>query len=666
MSWWQLVPALLCTAAIVFLPGYMVVRSWAFTGLVAVGMAAPISIGLLASMAVLGPMVGLSWNVLLVVVPAVVLALVGLVLRRAAPQALGIQQRRSSRPLLSRWPVLVHLGALLIPAALLTHGLTGLIGSPENISQTYDNIFHLNAVRYVLDSGSGSSLTLGGLHSNGANPSSYPAAWHDLVSLVVQVSGVSIAAAVNAVTLVIGALVWPISCIFLATRAAGTRPVPMLFAGALSAVFGAFPYLMLTFGVLYPFFLSLALLPAALALLTVATGLSKHHNTPPWVTVLMLVLTIAGVGLAHPSTALALAIFAVPIFVVAIVRYRRTLPAHRTTAVRTWTPIVLLIGYLAAGAMVWKRVRPTEEASQWEPIQSESQAIGQVLSAGPMQLGPTWIVLLLTLVAFGLALQRQLNTWVLGIYLVAAGLFFVVSATPKSALRNFLTGVWYNDSYRLAGQLPVVTVVFCTIPAVWLFVRTQNVLSSRFARLSWLQPTSTTTPAVTGFAIIAAIALGVVGQYSSVNHILGNNKFAYRFAEQSEVLSPAEKNLLERIDEHVPPEHTIIGNPWSGTSLSYAISGRRTLTPHAGGTIPPDTLYLMNNLDEIDTNPRVCATIQQLDSHYVLDFGDRQVHDKGEYYDGLESPAMNPGLTEIDREGDDAVLYQVTGCPFHD
>lgn len=658
MSWWQVVPTVLCTVAIVFLPGYVVARSWALTGLVAVGTAAPVSIGLLAGMAVLGPMAGLPWNVLLVVVPAVALALVGLVLRKVTPRALGVRHRESG-PLLSRWPLLVHFSALLIPAVLLTRGLIRLIGSPENISQAWDNFFHLNAVRYILDSGSGSSLTLGGMYSDGANPSPYPGAWHDLVSLVVQVSGASIPVAANAVTLVIGALVWPISCIFLTTRVTGMRPVPVLFTGALSAVFGAYPYQILYFGVLYPFFLSLALLPAALALLTMATGVSRHNSTPRWLAALVLTMAAAGIGLAHPSTLLALAVFAVPIFVVAIVRYRRTLRTGQATVVRYWGLIALLISYLAVGTVVWSQVRPSEEASAKGPIQSESQAIGQVLAGGTMKLGPTWIVLLLTLVAVGLALRRQLSIWVLGVYLIAAGFFVVVSATPEGALRNFLTGVWYNDPYRLAAQLPMITVVVCTLAATWLFTRSLPALSNRLPALSQQRFGSTAAPAI-AVASGVAIVLGVFGQYSSVNYAV---HFGGNVYQNSDMLSSKERALLSRLDEHVSPEATIIGNPWTGTAFAYALSGRRMLTPQLGQDIPPNILYVMENLDEIGTDPQVCSIIRDLNSYYVLDFIGPQYLNNDVTFDGLESLSTNPGLTRIDHEGTTATLYRVTGCP---
>ncbi|MPZ81706.1 MAG: hypothetical protein GEV28_15405 [Actinophytocola sp.] len=660
MSWWQLTPALACTAAIVFLPGYLVLRSWAVTGLVAVGMAAPFSVSLIAITAVLGPLVGLRWNVLVVVVPALALAAVGLVLRKLTPTTLAVRDH-AARPVRSRWPLLVHLGALLIPALLLTRGLTRMIGAPENISQTYDNVFHLNAIRYILESGSGSSLTMGGMYSNGASPASYPAAWHDLVSLVVQVAGVSIPAAVNAVTLVVGALVWPISCIFLTTRVTGTRPVPLLFAGALSSVFGAFPYLMVDFGVLYPFFLSLALLPAGIALIAMATGVGIRGGTPRWLAALGLAIAAAGIALAHPSTLMALLVFAVPILVVALVRYRRILAVGRAAALRYWSVVVLMLGYLLFGVVLWDRLRPGDK-TWWPPIETMPQAIGKILSAGFSAQGPTWVVLLLTLVAAGLVMRRQLSWWVLGTYLIAASLYVIVAAMPSGPLRNFVTGVWYNDSFRLAGQLPVITVVLSAIAAVWLFTRTVDLLAARRPAFERLRSTPTAGPAAAVAAFVVAAVIGVVGQYSSVNYAVGRGQASYTPTEESPVLSPDERDLLDRLDEEIPEGDSVIGNPWTGTALAYAVAGRRMLTPHVGGTIPPEILDVMDNLDEIGTDPEVCATIRELRSYYVLDFDGPQVHNRDIHFDGLDSLGTNPGLTEIDHEGSGARLFRITAC----
>ncbi|WP_007023988.1 DUF6541 family protein [Saccharomonospora iraqiensis] len=658
MSWWQLVPTLLWTAAIVLGPGYLVVRSWGLSGLMAVGTSAGVSVSLISVSAVLAPVFGQSWGAAVVAVPTVLLALTGLVLRRIAPGALGVRDT-PRRPLRARWTLFVHAAALLVPAVLLTRGLVRLIGAPDNIAQVWDTIFHLNAVRYILDTGSGSSLTLGGMYSDGAEPSLYPGAWHDLVSLVVQLSDVSIPVATSAVTLVLCAVVWPISMIFLVTRVTGVRPVPVLFAGALSAVFGAFPYQILYFGVLYPFVLSLALLPVGLGLVAMVAGVGTRDRTPRWLAALALTGVVPGLALAHPSTVLALGLFAVPILVVAVVRYVRSARRQGTAPARLWVVAALPVGYVAALVVLWDRVRPSAEGSHWAPIQSSSQAIGQVLAAGTMELGPTWVVLMLTLVAIGLVLRRQLPAWVTGIYLLAAAGFVVASGWRDGVLRDFVTGVWYNDPHRLAAQLPMATILLCTLAAVWLFGRSWDTVAARRSTPPADRPAGyAATPAVSAVALLAAVLLAVSGQYSSVNYALGKGGGIYR---NSDMLSESQRTLLERLDRHVPADATIIGNPWTGTAFAYALGDRRTLTPHLS-TPPEEIEYLMDNLHKLRFDPKVCSLVEQRDAYYVLDFAGRQYLHRGVHFPGLVSLRTNPGLTEIDQEGGSATLYRITGC----
>ena len=92
---------------------------------------------------------------------------------------------------------------------------TRIIARPDAFSQTFDNIFHLNAVRWILDTGNASSLQFA-MTSGGARFNYYPVAWHDVISLALQIAGrADPVAGTNAMILVAGALVWPAGCLLL-------------------------------------------------------------------------------------------------------------------------------------------------------------------------------------------------------------------------------------------------------------------------------------------------------------------------------------------------------------------------------------------------------------------------------------------------------------------
>ncbi|MFC5285799.1 DUF6541 family protein [Actinokineospora guangxiensis] len=647
--------ALATALALVFLPGYLVLRSWAVTGLVAVAAAAPVSIGLLGTAALAAPALGVGFGPLLLLGPAVAAAAVGLLVRSRWPKALGAHDR-VRRPARSRWPLLAHLGALLIPAAVIGSGVIRMIGSPDNVSQTYDASFHFNAVRYILDTGSGSALTLGGMYTEGARPSPYPAAWHDVVALVVEVSGSSIPTAANAVTLVVAALVWPLSMIFLVTRVTGVRPVPVLLAGAVSTIFGTYPMQSAEFGMLYPYFLSLSLLPVGLGLITMATGVGDRGGTPRWVAALALLAVVPAVALAHPSSVLGLSLLAVPVFVVAVVRFRRVL-AGRAGAGRYWLLVSLLGAYLLAGVVVWLRMRPSAEASGWLIVQTPPEAVWELLTAGLLTQPPTWLAFGLTLVAIGLALRRKLSQWVTGAYLIVAVLFVVVSSVDPWWFRTIFTGVWYNDPVRLAALVPAIAVVACTLAAVWLFNRVRELRERGSSHRE-------ATPGVAAAAFGAAAVLAVAGQFGSVGFAVGEGVHAYQPGPDGSapLLSTDERALLERLDQHVPAGEKIMGYAWNGSAFSYALGGRRTLTPHlAESSVPADVDQLMRDLDRIDTDPAVCELVQRLDARYALHFPGPVLWDRERRFRGLEAIASNPRAVEVDREGD-AVLYRITGC----
>src|SRR5690606_29432063 len=237
---------------------------------------------------------------------------------------------------------------------------------PENISQTYDNIFHLNALRYALDAQNASSLTLGGLPiDNPGGGSFYPAVWHALTTLVIETTGVSIPLAVNLISILMGAIYWPLGCVFLARQVAGPRAIAMVAAGGLAAAFGAFPYTMIDFGVLYPYMLGISIAPAALAYVVLALRVGLQPTMRPSRARLALLGVAPGVALAHPSVITGILALSVPIILTVIYRTwdrLRIEEAPRQRLVWLYAISAVLFAVLAA---LWVALRV--EVS-WPPL----------------------------------------------------------------------------------------------------------------------------------------------------------------------------------------------------------------------------------------------------------------------------------------------------------
>ena len=89
----------------------------------------------------------------------------------------------------------------------------------------------------------------------------------------------------NAVTLVVSAVVWPLGILLLTRTLFGRTPVLTVSAGLLAASLPVFPTLLMNYGVLYPYQLGLALLPVALAATLRALGLAGAPRRRPAVVV---------------------------------------------------------------------------------------------------------------------------------------------------------------------------------------------------------------------------------------------------------------------------------------------------------------------------------------------------------------------------------------------
>jgi hypothetical protein len=393
LSWLTSLPALLAALAVVILPGAALAWSLGFRRTSLLGLAPVLSLSIAGVGAVLAPFVRMEWGIGVVLVTAALASAAAWALTRRPWQrqeATAVQravQQGDGWPTLAAGAIGVGVGALLIARRVMQ-----LIGEPDNISQRYDNVFHLNAVRFVLDTGNASTLNLGSMAGGtGGLSSVYPAVWHSLAALVTQLTGASVPVSVNAVNLVASAVIWPISVVFLTRVVIGPRPVGLMAAGVLSAGFLAFPYLLLVWGPLFPNLLSVSALPAGVAAVIFVCRLSPTLREPPLRAWLALLVAVPGLALSHMSAVNALLAFSIPVVLARLFLYIREL--IRTKAAPRKFVVVALASVAGAVAVVvaWQKLRPAPY-NGWVPHQTVPGAIGEVLANGPMKTDATVLI----------------------------------------------------------------------------------------------------------------------------------------------------------------------------------------------------------------------------------------------------------------------------------
>lgn len=659
MTWWSTVPLAIVVSAVIFLPGLLVGLACRLRGMALFAISPLISVTLISVAAILAPFTGLKWSPLPVIGLAVLMAL-------AAFFVVFFLKKRlePSRAVPWHWKKgVLHVLALAIATVLIARRLVFVFGKPDSFSQTFDNVFHLNAIRYILDTGSGSSMDVSGMTGGGF----YPSAWHDLVSLSVGIFGGSIPASVNLTNIIVGAVVWPLGCMFLAHQILGRRPAVSLAAGVLSAGFGAFPILLLDFGVLYPNFLGNALLPAALGLMIQALGLAKDRDVPKLITWLLFIVVLPGIALSHPSSLMALLALSIPAL---LFLWGKAIRPRLRGPRSNWPMLIVLIIALVVGALVayllWKNVRPPEIAAFWPPVESSARAIGEVIASAGINRPVSWIIMILAVLGiFSLALRRR-QFWLLGMYLVIGALFVIVASFQFGQVRTFFTGVWYNDPPRLASLLPLVIVPIATIGAIriWDFCKAR-ILGFWAARNSPERRAETILwPRAISFILVSVVLLGGLiwgTQRENVREASLAAVPGYQLSPQSPLVSSDEMALIERLDKNVPKDAVLAGNPWNGSALAYAFADRKTLQLHILSTVPNGAPEIYDHLKDAKIDADVCPAVRELKVAYVLDFGHREVHGGDNGYKGLDDLVASGVATLVDSQGD-AKLYKISAC----
>ena len=712
-SWSDLLPPLLVAAALLYLPGGLVAAAARLPVRVAVVLAPALSVAIIAGAGVIAPMTGLTWGPGPVAGMAFVMILAALAVDRAstllasrrsravpdggppdepaappderacsepaAPSGKavpaeaadsaeeaggsapvpargggwGARGRAAARSLVSGHGPLADLGLWALSAALMTVICARFINAPDAFSQTYDTIFHLNAVRWILDTGSASSLSFDMVTSRGAI---YPLGWHTLVTLTMRLSGAtSIPLVTNAVMFAVAGLVWTSGVITLTGALTADRRAGRVATAVLASAAPAFPLLGLFWGILYPMFLATALLPGILltAMAAVAAGTPLPRRVMLW---LAAGAGCAGMALAHPSLLVVAALVAVA---AAAARTASLALAVRTRrdACRAALACVLTVLLAAVSWSFAPVLRASKDVSRWPPHTSVAGGIGEAVMSAPELTAIVWPLALLVIIGFLAAWRRPSLWWVAVTHTVVCALYVLTVSRDFDQTRYDLTGFWYSDAYRLAGFMMVTALPLAGVGACALADAVVRALP-RAARTA-----GTGRGLRVGLTVVVIAVLSWQGPGSAaMSDNLKRFEATFLVTDNSQSLTTDELAVVNRLPELLGPDDVVLVDPWRGGSLAYALTGVNTLPRHLTSyyDTSPSLEVLMYYLDEVQTNPVVCPAVEKLGVDYVLDFKGRTILN-GPKAPGMSAIVPRNGFQPVLRIGN-ATLYRITAC----
>jgi hypothetical protein len=265
-----------------------------------------------------------------------------------------------------------------------------------------------------------------------------------------------------------------------------------------------------------------------------------------------------------------------------------------------------------------------------------------------------WLASVLALLGIITVFRSRQQRWFVVSYLVAAVLYIVDASVPRGFVRDFLTGAWYQDTYRLAAFLPLFATVLGALGAQEFARR----IGARY-RTDSLRPFAKSTGIVCATAALAGLC------YMGPSRIYVHRSYEqYRFDANSGILTPTELEFIQRLDQYVEEDAVIADNPWNGSSLAYAFAGRHVLTPHLIANYDNERILISRELAAGNFTPQLCDAVRNKNVKYILDFGRKFLLNVpgARDFPGVTGVLPKPGIEVVARQGRSARLYKVTGC----
>ncbi|MFD5215745.1 DUF6541 family protein [Microbacterium sp. NPDC058345] len=626
-------PVVVVATAVVLLPGLLIGAALRVRGILLWGFAPAAGVAALAVSAGGLGLLRVGWSVwtagFAVLLLAGVTALIG---RSLAPARLEVLRPGRS----------VAISAAVAAGALLGMvRMASLIRSPDSVSQTNDATFHLNALRFISESGSASSLDLlGAINASGF----YPAAWHAVASTVAALTGADVVRVANATSLAIAGPIWSLSIasfVWCATR--GAR-VATIAAALMSPALLAFPFYALDFGVLYPYALSVAVLPGVLAVLVAlaashrdAGGAGAETVQRRWLAVLASAVGLAAIALAQPAALLIWVIGAVSL-VLWIVHMKWPGSSRRR---RIWL-LVTAFAVVVAAALLWVVLMRFSPSVLWSSRMSLLPAVVDLVlndSVGP---GPAVTMSALAIAGIVVVGCRRPLRWLL-LYGAAISMLTLVAVSVRNEAIRGLLSAWYADPHRFIMMMPLVV-----IPLAAIGVAGIRSLIRRRSR----------TAGGVAVAVIAVVLLVETTVWGVIDARSARSDYG---VTATSYLSIDERRLLERLPRYVDPDDRVLGDPSAGAAFGYALSGV-DVVPRTW-SMPGDAAYtvLGEELVDLANEPAICEALASTGIDYVLDFGQSTAGAGREDRPGLTGFADATGFRKVAQQGD-ASLWRITGC----
>ena len=551
-----------------------------------------------------------------------------------------------------------------------------VLGSPDFFSVSIDNSYHLNEIHALASTGCYSPAGIGVYPTvsgyGSAEAGFYPAAWHVICALVSNVLSVSAAVAINAVNFSFVAFVFPMSCF--ALLSAITEKKTCLALGALICISAyAFPWRLLTFGVLYS---NLAAFCLICSVCSVFLSLTKGEGLSILNRILLALIFLFGLFdlfLLQPNGIFSVGVLLLPY---AVARLYSFCIAKNLTPLKSFLAAVgLVVCFVAAWIVAYNLPMMQGVVSvSWNHYTSASQMLVNYLCQSFSPDAPSNLVLgLFVLLGMYFTLQRSELRWMSISYFFSLVIHFSTGAT-EALFKSWFAGFWYTDPYR--------TATLCTLAAFPLAVFGASIvfdgLRKRLLNSKLLSAGSIDRlyPAMVVVLFVATVfypSFQIPGLFN-VEMVFGKTRNVIK--QNYDMSNPEELNAKElgfaSSIKEIVGDSVVLNSPYDGSAFLYGSSGIQVYyrsinsSPENDPNEPSASRAIRHGLYKFGTNMEIQEAVKASGARYVLLLDSDKCKSRGHVFtynpddwDGIEEiNDKTPGFTLLKKSGHSR-LYRI-------
>lgn len=547
----------------------------------------------------------------------------------------------------------------------------------DTFMQAWDNAFHLNVVRYFVDSGNYSALCVTNYIDVSPTPGSsyYPAAWHLICAAIVDLTGSTIPTTISAVNFAFAGVVFPAGMYCFIERVLGSNRVAVFSGAFVSSAFVSFPWSFLTFGPLFPNLASMSMLPAALVVM-MGIFANESNGKQRLLAFIGSMIAVLAFGFAQPNSVFTAIVILAPF---AFVEFRQIAKnkGFRIADLRNGAYYACCVGVFI---LLWTTfyILPPLHAPytvHWASFAPYIQSIMNVLTLAYVRPQASLLLALLVVVGVVGSIKNKSSRWFCASYLITC-VMLVIGESSDGFLKTYLTGLWYTDQYRIAAMVGIAATPLACAGAA----RIVELLRAAYPRIlktfSWkdrrCQFNLVASAALIVCLFVPSFSIPGIAHFDTAFGGFRDDVETMYGASAPNILDASERAFVQEVTEVVDENPgLIINQAFDGSVFTYGLYDLdvfyRSFGDAWNSNETEDSKNLRLHLDEISWNEEVKESACSVGAKYLmmLDYGKGETGEgclryyvKNDWV-GLNAVTDNTPGFEVVLAKDDMRLYRL-------